>query len=297
MNDRDVSVPDAFRHIVKSKESVMKDAGYYKKLYNEKSGYWDSVYKVDECELSIYAMHFLQRRNIIWQMISRLPKHESMTALDAGCGPGAYLQILLSEKYEVDALDPAEEMLERARANVPVGLEQSVHFHHGEVQSLRFKDATFDLVLSVGVIMYIEDDVKAVQELCRVLKPGGTLIMVVDNKRNLADLIDIPARARNFFKKILGYFLRHRSLGHTAEFGYSRTYSPHEIKSLLRQNGLEIEAEASTGINPLLFNGKRIFTNRIDVRLEKVFQGLTKLPGLKRTGYIYVCTGHRPAHN
>lgn len=275
----------------------MKDAGYYKKLYNEKSGYWDSVYKVDERELSIYAMHFIQRRNIIWQMISRLPKHESMIALDAGCGPGAYLPILLSENYEVDALDPAEEMLGRARANVPDGLEQSVHFHCGDVQSLKFKDATFDLVLSVGVIMYIKNDVKAVQELCRVLKPGGTLIMVVDNKRNLADLIDIPARARNFFKKIIMKYLRHRSQGDSKEPGHSRPYSPHEIKALLRQNGLEIEAEASTGINPLLFNGKRIFTNRIDARLEKVFQGLTKLPGLKRTGYIYICTGRRPANN
>lgn len=275
----------------------MKDERYYEKLHNEKSVYWDSVYKLDERELSVYAMHYVQRRNIIWQIISGLPKRENKTALDAGCGPGAYIPILLHENYEVDALDSAEEMLDRARENIPDGLKQSVHFHRGNVQSLKFNDATFDLVLSVGVIMYIQDDVKAVQEMCRVLKPGGTLIVVIDNKRNLADLIDIPARARNLLKKLHRYFFQCRSQGHSKEFSGARTYSPHEIKSLLRQNGLEIEVEASTGINPFLFDGKRIFTNRIDMRLEKTLKGTTKLPGLKRTGYIYICSGRRPANN
>lgn len=275
----------------------MKDECYYENLHNEKSAYWDSVYKLDECELSVYAMHYVQRRNIIWRTISHLPKHENMTALDSGCGPGAYIPILLRENYEVYALDSAEGMLERARENVPDGLRQSVHFHRGNVQSLKFSDAMFDLVLSVGVIMYIKDDAKAVREMCRVLKPGGTLIMVVDNKRNLADLIDIPARARNLFMKLRKYFFRRRSQEHGRESSGPRTYSPHEIKSLLRQNGLEIGVEASTGINPFLFDGRRIFTNRIDVRLEKILQWITKLPGLKRAGYIYICSGRRPAND
>lgn len=272
----------------------MKTEQYYENHYNEKSGYWDSVYKTGEHELSVYAMHFLQRRNIIWKLISRLPKRENMKALDAGCGPGAYLPILLRENYKVDALDLAEEMLERARANVPQGKEQSVLFFRGHTQALEFPDAEFDLVLSVGVIMYIKDDVKAVQEMCRVLKPGGTLIMVVDNKKNLADLIDIPSRARGLLRRMRAYFMQDSNQSHDAPAFHARSYSPREIKSLMRQNGLKIEAEASTGICPLLFNGKRVFTSRIDVFLEKTLRFLTKLPGFKRVGYIYICAGRRP---
>jgi ubiquinone/menaquinone biosynthesis C-methylase UbiE len=275
----------------------MKDARYYEKFYNERSGYWDSVYKADERELSIYAMHFLQRHKIIRQMISRLSKRANMTALDAGCGPGAYLPILLRENYEVDALDAAEEMLKRARENIPGGSEQSVHFHRGDVQSLQFGDAMFDLVLSVGVIMYVKDDAKAILELHRVLKPGGTLIIAVDNKKNLADLIDIPIRTRNLFRRIRAAIPPLRIPASGAPSTQSRTYSPRELKALLLQAGFEVQAEASTGIAPLLFNGRRIFSNSMDVRIEKILRMLPKLPGFRRAGYIYICLCRRRADN
>lgn len=271
----------------------MNDNRYYRNFYDKQSEHWDALYKTDEQKLSAYSLHHRERMRVIHRMVARLPKHEAMKALDVGCGPGAYLPTLFGAGYEVCAFDQSEEMLARARANVPSGGAKAVQFHCGDIQALPYEDGAFDLALCIGVIMYVNDDAKALVELSRVVRPGGQLIIAVDNKKNVADLIDFPMRARNLLRRLVGKKHSNDQTRRNSQGVHPRCYSPREIDALLRRAGFSVVSDASVGIAPILLNGRRIFSQRTDAFLERNLRGLIRLPLFRRAGYIYLCMAKR----
>ena len=99
------------------------------------------------------------------------------TVIDVGCGTGALAEAAagrVGPEGTVAGLDPNEEMLERARIkDIPVD------WHLGTAEQLPFEDETFDSAVSQFALMYFEDKPKALQEMLRVLKPGGKLAVLV----------------------------------------------------------------------------------------------------------------------
>jgi len=98
--------------------------------------------------------------------------------LDVGSGAGtdslvAALQV--GPEGTVTGIDMTPEMLEKARAGAAeLGLE-NVTFVDGEAERLPFGDASFDVVISNGVIDLIPDKDAVLSELHRILVPGGRL--------------------------------------------------------------------------------------------------------------------------
>ncbi len=92
--------------------------------------------------------------------------------LDAGCGTGMNLA-LLSEHYECVGLDFSAEALELAHQRVLPSLLQA------SVDQLPLRESRFDLVLSADVLYHrgVADDVAAMIEMKRCLKPGGLLLL------------------------------------------------------------------------------------------------------------------------
>lgn len=92
--------------------------------------------------------------------------------LDAGCGTGAMLNDL-GKGCRAVGLDYSGMALSLTRQR---GCRELVR---GTVTSLPFADSTFDVVLSLDVLYQpsVEDDVEALREMRRVLKPGGALIL------------------------------------------------------------------------------------------------------------------------
>lgn len=97
---------------------------------------------------------------------------EGRDALDAGCGSGYWLGWLADNGFNTHGIDGSEDMVALARAEVP-GTRVDV----GDVRSLPYGDASFDVALSVEVIRYLPDPDRALAELHRVLRPGGTAIV------------------------------------------------------------------------------------------------------------------------
>lgn len=56
-----------------------------------------------------------------------------------------------------------------------MGLSASIQFQEASIQSLPFESEKFDLVWCAGVLMIVDDESAALDELLRVLKPGGIL--------------------------------------------------------------------------------------------------------------------------
>ncbi len=114
-------------------------------------------------------------RSIFFRMLDPLLAHRKIArALEAGAGTGYFSYLLQTEhRWPVTPVDIGWEGLRRARA---MGVERPVQ---ANILSLPFPDGAFDLALSIDVLPHLTpgEDQRAVDELGRVLAPGGLLVM------------------------------------------------------------------------------------------------------------------------
>ena len=95
--------------------------------------------------------------------------------LDFGCGPGT-LSVGLAkavEPGELHGIDMKESEIELARAAAAGGGHENATFHVGDVTDLPFEDDYFDVAHCHTVLMHVPDTAATLQEVRRVLKPGG----------------------------------------------------------------------------------------------------------------------------
>jgi len=98
------------------------------------------------------------------------------TVLDVGCGDGDLALALWQQGALVTGVDLSAEMLATARARAEAkGAE--IGFALATAERLPFGAATFDLVLAVTVLCFIEDAAPVFREMARVLRPGGELVI------------------------------------------------------------------------------------------------------------------------
>ncbi|MBC7224166.1 MAG: class I SAM-dependent methyltransferase [Anaerolineae bacterium] len=97
--------------------------------------------------------------------------------LDAGCGVGAWAQALQEAGARVVGVDVEEERVADALARA-----SGAGFVVASVECLPFGDASFDVVFSHEVLEHVEDDLQALREAARVLRPGGHLVLFVPNR-------------------------------------------------------------------------------------------------------------------
>jgi SAM-dependent methyltransferase len=117
----------------------------------------------------------------------KLGLNDGETMLDLGCGFGRHAFEAARRGAVVVALDAGHDEVEGVfamfAAMVAAGELSSETSHTASVQGdalhLPFADATFDRVICSEVLEHIPDDVGAMQELVRVLRPGGTMAVTV----------------------------------------------------------------------------------------------------------------------
>ncbi|MBN1933234.1 MAG: class I SAM-dependent methyltransferase [Anaerolineae bacterium] len=106
--------------------------------------------------------------------------------LDIGTGPGfVAIQVAqrLPESVRVTGLDLSAAMLAVAAENARrAGLNGRVSWREGNAKAMPFADGEFDFVVSSGSLHHWEDPLAVLNEIARVLKPGGRCI-VRDSKR------------------------------------------------------------------------------------------------------------------
>lgn len=94
--------------------------------------------------------------------------------LDIGCGDGFVTTPLFRHGIDVTGIDVDETALASVEAKTIVG----------SAEALPFADHSFDVVLSFGVLCILDHPDKALAEIARVLKPGGTAIIDIRGARN-----------------------------------------------------------------------------------------------------------------
>ena len=126
--------------------------------------------------------------------------------------------------YGVDISAPTVLQARRAFRGDPLRCAVS------DVRALPFADASFDAVYSMGTIEHFDETEDAIEEIARVLKPGGVAI------------VGVPNRHDPFLRPLLAAVLQ--AIGLYA-YGYEKSYSRRSLRRLLERADLRVEAETA----------------------------------------------------
>jgi demethylmenaquinone methyltransferase / 2-methoxy-6-polyprenyl-1,4-benzoquinol methylase len=105
------------------------------------------------------------------EMVSRLNLPHGARVLDVAAGTGLITSLLERDGLSAVALDPASNMLVRAR-------QRGAQAVLGTAEALPFPDATFDGLTFGYLLRYVRDPLDTMRELVRVVRPGGPIGMV-----------------------------------------------------------------------------------------------------------------------
>ena len=130
-------------------------------------------------DYNLIAEDFSRTRSVVWEELKLLKEYilEKDRILDLGCGNGRLLQILEGKNIEYFGIDNSEELIKIARGKYP-----DRNFQVADILILPFSDNFFDKVYSIAVLHHIPSEefrLQVLNEIRRVLKPGGLLILTV----------------------------------------------------------------------------------------------------------------------
>lgn len=131
---------------------------------------WESGYRSPRNEL-FYELAFES-------ILGKIQPPPGSVFLEVGCGGGFHAMRLARRGYKVKAVDFSDAVLDMARENVrAAGLEHLIDVGHEDLIDLSYDDHTFDYVLCWGVLMHVPEVERAVEQLSRIIAPGGHLIV------------------------------------------------------------------------------------------------------------------------
>jgi len=153
------------------------------------------VYEV-EAKLEETHWWFSGRRKLFGQIIRRLPLERGAPVLDVGTSTGTNLRLLRDLGFHsVVGLDASEDAIAFCAAK---GLGR---VRLGDVTRMPFENAEFSLVLATDIIEHVDDDLAALSEIYRVLRPGGSVLITVPAFMSLWGLQDDVSRHKRRYRK------------------------------------------------------------------------------------------------
>lgn len=191
--------------------------------------------KAARCGEPSYVWRAGQERR--WQMILKsTPQQINGIILENGCGVGLYLEKFVPLAQKAVGLE-----IDWERALVARRRQLEVLCAAGE--HLPFPDGSFDLILSHEVLEHVDDDRLAMQEMARVLREGGRLLLFVPNRGYPFETHGIYWRGKYHFGNIplVNYLprrLRNRLAPHV------RIYQRRDLVELIR--GLPLRLVSAT---------------------------------------------------
>lgn len=209
--------------------------------------------------ISGWSENGLRRRVALFEAL--LQEHAFPTparVLDLGCGAGTYVRFLTHRGHLAVGLDYSLPSLQRALA---ADAQRRGHYVAGEAYHLPFANACFDLVACIGVYQALASPEQALEEMVRVLRPGGLLIV------EFLNAFEPIALTRAVAARLTGQPTR------------VRTYSCFQVRRWFRQCGLRCVRRAGVYLPPRQLPWLGQLLNR-----RGVVHWLERLPGLSLIG-------------
>jgi len=160
------------------------------------------------------------------ERLLRMAPAEVDDFLDLGVGAGRILELLAPRAQRASGLDLSHAMLTAARDRIAAAGLSHCSLRQGDLYATPFQDGRFDLVTAHLVLHYLDNPVRAMIEIARLLRPGGEAILADFAPHDLDHLRDAHA---------------HRRLG----------FSSQEVRRWLADAGLELVEEDQLAGDPL----------------------------------------------
>lgn len=244
--------------------------------------FWTDVYRDDTLHGRIYA----QRRDALLAWIDALCLPPGSRVLEVGSGGGLMAVELGSREFQVTAVDLepalAKATLEKANS---AGLSGRVSVLVADAATLPLPSASFDLVVAVAVIQWLEGPVAVIDELNRVLVPGGYLAATFANRARLHSFFDLrtnpylaPVRRR------VADALERLDIRLQRDESLMRFEGRRSVFRMLDRAGLRIVKDRTVGFGPftILGAGKHVGGKRLHSRLQRLAD--RGVPVIRSTG-------------
>ncbi len=185
-------------------------------------GTWTSHY---DGKTDLRTYNFYTRREAVLNLLKNEGDFERM--LDIGCGSGDYEDVVKRHNSVYFGIDYAAEMIVKA-VERHEGQPANGNFLAGSGAQLPYNDNMFDLVIAMGYIEYFENPNVTMNEIRRVLRPGGTLVMQ-SYKPELLSWLD-----QRFFDPFLSFIGRGRPKPKLPDSWVNKQYSRVQMDALVQ---------------------------------------------------------------
>ena len=117
-------------------------------------------------------------------LVKRWKKRAYATFLDLGCGLGRHSLLFAANGFRVDSFDLSNEAIDGLRKKAAEETISNIRCTHGDMNALPFDNDCFDCLLAYHVISHTDSAGirKIVDEIYRVLRPGGEFYLTLGSK-------------------------------------------------------------------------------------------------------------------
>ena len=260
--------------------------------FDDVAAYWRDVYRGEDVQSAIYE----RRRESVLASIEGLSLAPGSRIFEAGCGAGLTTIALARKGYRVVATDSVAKMLGMTRELAQnAGVAGQVSLQAADIHHLQFAGGSFDAAAAIGVLPWLPSLAEPVREIARVLKPGGYLVITIDNVFALNRLLDprlCPAiePVKRVLRNLLSRFGRRKPLLR------ARTHSMHELDRAISRAGLRKLKGSTVGFGPFTFWNRDLLSTGNGNRWNNKLQRLADagFPILRSTGAHYLVLAQKP---
>jgi ubiquinone/menaquinone biosynthesis C-methylase UbiE len=259
-------------------------------FFSRNTSYWESVYTNQE-QYGLAGAVMRSRRNTVIDVVDHFAGDRKLRILDVGCGPGIILEAMLARGHHVRGVDVSIEMAKEANERLNKRpLRGDSYCLQGNVEALPFEAESMDVVLCLGVLMYLRDERRALSEISRVLKPDGMAVVVLTNLFKIGNLFDpyyyvcrswqyLWHQVLNRKQAVVDRSVSPREFGANNNFAIKR-YALHQVHRMFNRNNLLYEVRSiGNEYGPPTFWRKRLMPDSIERTTSSCIQMLTRRNG------------------
>lgn len=202
--------------------------------------------------------------------------------LEVGCGMGTHAALLSRAGAKLIAIDITSRAVEMTRRRFDT-FGFAGHIQQADAEQLPFRDASFDMVWSWGVIHHSNSTEKCLGEITRVLRDGGRLFIMVYYRPSIVYYLHCGF-IRGFLMGQLLHLRLHDIFVGAADGFYARVFNKTEVEALLRPSYRNVSISVVGQKADLL----PIPACRLKTRLERVIPDWLASAILSRWGSMIV---------
>lgn len=254
------------------------------------SSFWKSIYASGD----VYAEVHRNRHTRVLDWVDSLGLAPGSQVLEVGCGAGLMAVALAQRGLRVHAIDSVEAMVQQASQHMmESGTAELLSVEIGDARTLAFEDNSFDLVLALGVLPWAEQPEFVVQEMARVTKPEGYVILTADNRRRLTHLLDpllLSLPMLSSLKRRIQSLLTGARPSQRADVYNSTYHNSRFVDEILVRANLVKTRGITLGFGPFTFFRFKFVPEPFGTRLHHWLQHFAdqNVPVLRSTGAQYI---------